>query len=91
MIYACTRHLFKIVLVGGVGDAQKKDIFVLNGQLFRLKIQHSRKLHLIVHAHQTSSNKNEIIAHPVNHGNTHFGPRQQPANNPAALVVVVKR
>jgi hypothetical protein len=28
----------------------------------------------------------EIVAHPTDHGNAHFEPTQQPANNPAALV-----
>jgi hypothetical protein len=37
-------------------------------------------------AHQASSNKNEIIAHPTGHGNAQFGPTQQPTNNPGALI-----
>jgi hypothetical protein len=34
--------------------------------------------------HRTS--KNNIVAHPIDHGNAHFGPTQQPTNNPAALI-----
>jgi hypothetical protein len=36
-------------------------------------------------AHQASNNKNKIVAHLTNHGNTYFGPTQQPTNNTAAL------
>ena len=36
-------------------------------------------------AHQTLHNKNEILVHPSDHGNAHFGRTQQPTNNPAAL------
>jgi hypothetical protein len=37
-------------------------------------------------AARASNNKDEIVAHPTDHGNAHFEPTQQPANNPAALV-----
>jgi hypothetical protein len=37
-------------------------------------------------AHHASNNKNKIVAHPTGHGKAHFGPTQQPTNNPAALV-----
>jgi hypothetical protein len=40
-------------------------------------------------AHQASNNKNEIVAHPTDHGNAHFEPIQQPTNNPAVLVLVI--
>jgi hypothetical protein len=86
MIYACTKRFFIIVLVGTPGDARKSDIFFLNGQLFRSKFTILVKIHFIVRAHQTSSNKNEMVAHPADHGNTHFGPTQQPTYNTAALV-----
>jgi hypothetical protein len=39
-----------------------------------------------IFVHKKSNNKNEIVAHPTGHGNAHFGPTQQPANNPVALV-----
>jgi hypothetical protein len=37
-------------------------------------------------ANQASKNKNEIVAHPTNHGNAHFEPTQQPTNNLATLI-----
>jgi hypothetical protein len=37
-------------------------------------------------AHRASNSKNEIVAHPTDHGNAHFEPIQQPTNNPEALV-----
>jgi hypothetical protein len=33
-----------------------------------------------------SNKKNKIVAHPADHGDAHFGPTQQPTNNPAALI-----
>jgi hypothetical protein len=44
------------------------------------------KIHFLVLAHQTTSNKNEIVAHPTDHGDAYFGPTQLPTNNPEALV-----
>jgi hypothetical protein len=41
-------------------------------------------------AHPASNNKNEIVAHLTSHGNAQFDPRQQPTNNPAALIKAVK-
>jgi hypothetical protein len=35
-------------------------------------------------ADRASYNKNKIVRHPTDHGNTHFGPIQQPTNNIAA-------
>jgi hypothetical protein len=34
--------------------------------------------------HRTT--KNKMVAHPTDHGNAHFGPTQQPINNPTALI-----
>ena len=71
----------------GAGDAVKPDTFVLNCQLFRTKIQPFTQNSLPhARAHQTPNTKYKIVAHPTGHGNAHFGPTQQPTNNPEALV-----
>jgi hypothetical protein len=37
-------------------------------------------------ADRASNNKNKIVAHPIDHGNAHFGPTQKPTNNSAARI-----
>jgi hypothetical protein len=91
MIYACTKNFFIIVLVGAPGDARKPDIFILNGQLFRSKIQHFAQNSLQRACASNIKQQNKIVAHPADHGNIHFGLTQQPTSYPAALVNVVKR
>jgi hypothetical protein len=41
-------------------------------------------------AGRASNNKNKIVAHPTDHGNAHFCPTQQPTDNTAALVYVLR-
>jgi hypothetical protein len=76
--------------VGAPGDARKPDIFILNGQLFRSKIQRFDQNALHPARASNIKQQNEIAEHPADHGNIHFGPAQQPTNNRAALVEVVK-
>jgi hypothetical protein len=68
----------------GAGDAVKIFTFVLNCQLFRTKVQLFTQDSLP--CARASNNKNEIVAHPTDHGNPHFGLTQQPTNNPEPLV-----
>jgi hypothetical protein len=52
--------------------------------LFSKNVRANRSKNASSLAHQ-SNNKNEIVAHPTDHGNAHFEPIQQPTNNPTAL------
>jgi hypothetical protein len=55
--------------------AVKLVTFVLNCQLFRTKAQLFTQNSLPrARAHQTPNSKNEIVAHPTDHGDAHFGP-----------------
>jgi hypothetical protein len=75
-----------IVIMCGAGDAIKIVTFVPNCQLFRTKVQLFIQNSLSRARAPNNNNKNKIVAHPTNHGNTHFGPIQQPTNNLAGLV-----
>jgi hypothetical protein len=68
----------------GAGDAVKIVTFVLNCQLFKTKVQLLFKIHFLVRTHQTTTTKT------TGHGIAHFGPTQQPTNNLAALVELVR-
>jgi hypothetical protein len=74
-----------IVIMCGAGDAAKIVSFVLNCQLFRTKVQ-LFTLNALPRARASNNNKNEIVSHLTGHGDAHFGPTQQPTNNPEALV-----
>jgi hypothetical protein len=81
------QSVFFIVLMCGAGDAQKFtkiDVLVPNWQTFRPKVQLFTQNSLP--RARTTNNKNEIVAHPTDHGDTQFRPTQQPTNNPEALV-----
>jgi hypothetical protein len=69
----------------GAGDARKLTFEFRIGKHLEQKFCFLLKIHFLVRAHQTN-NKNEIVAPPTNHGDAHFGPAQQPTNNPEALV-----
>jgi hypothetical protein len=56
------------------------------GLLFTKNTRTNRSKNACLLAYPASNNKNEIVAHPTDHGNAHFEPIQQPTNNPAALV-----
>jgi hypothetical protein len=45
-----------------------------------------KKTSSLVHQASNKNKKNKIVAHPPGHGNAHFGPAQQPTNNPVALI-----
>jgi hypothetical protein len=47
-------------------------------------VEYGRDMRMLVKP--KNNNRNKIVAHPTNHGNTHFGPTQQPTNNLGALV-----
>jgi hypothetical protein len=70
----------------GAGDAIKIVTFVPNCQLFRTNVQLFIQNSLPPVRAPNNNNKNKTDVHPANHGNTHFGPTQQPASNLAALV-----
>jgi hypothetical protein len=55
-------------------------LFAKNARAYRSKNASSL-------AHQASNYKNKIVAHPTDHGNTHFGPTQQPTNNNTVALV----
>jgi hypothetical protein len=78
------RVFFIIVIMCGGGDAVKIVTFVLNCQLFRTKVQLFTQNSLP--CARASNNKHEILAHSTTHCDAHFGPTQQPTNNPEALV-----
>jgi hypothetical protein len=68
----------------GAGDAIKIFTFIWNCQLFRTKVQ--LFIQNSLPRARPSNKKNEIVAHPINHGEAHFGPAQKPTKNPEALV-----
>jgi phage/plasmid primase-like uncharacterized protein len=79
-----------IVIMCGAGDAVRIVTFVLNCQLFRTKVQLFIQNSLPRARAPNNTNKNKIVAHRAHHGNAHFDPTQQPTNNLAALVQLVR-
>jgi hypothetical protein len=68
------------------GRCTKIDDLVPNWQTFRTEVQLFTQNSLPRARESNNKQQNQIVAHPTGHGDAHFGPAQQPTNNPKALV-----